>query len=392
MNKHGFDPEDVPLLILRERAYNLKWATLPKHVIPLTSADPDYAVALPIQQALITYTRAGVFSYGPPEGLPEFRKVCAITYSQRQYLDIVSDQILAVDSAAAGMRHIVNFALKPGDEAIIFDPVDFLFKAAIESVGGTVKLIPKNNLTGRLDLSQLEKLISKNTKLLCICNPINPTGQILNKDELLTLGEFAVANNLWILNDEIWSDIIYPPHCFTSINSLGKDIFSKTITVNGFSKNFGLAGLRIGYIIAPNNDIYEGIMAASLARTTMSGVATLSQVAAIAAYTEGWSWFNAFLRHLYNQRNYAVKRLSSMPGIKLTHPEATYLLFPNIQELGMSAELLTKKILKKGKVALVPGTARWFGPGAEGHLRIAFATSRKILEEALNRIESVLNT
>ena len=85
MEKHAFDPDDVPLSILRHRAYNLRWATLSTDVIPLTAADPDYAVALPIQKAIIEYTRGGVFSYGPSEGLPEFRKSCANTYSQRQH-------------------------------------------------------------------------------------------------------------------------------------------------------------------------------------------------------------------------------------------------------------------------------------------------------------------
>jgi aminotransferase len=390
MSDMHFDDTAVPMPLLRERAYNLRWATLPPDVIALTAADPDFAVAEPIRRAITDYAAGGVFSYGPAEGLPAFRAACARVVTERKGVPTVPAQIMAVDSAAAGMLHVARFALKPGDEAIVFDPVDFLFKASVEAAGGTVKLLPVDPDTGRLDLARLESLVTPRTRLLGVCNPVNPVGRVLTRDELRVLGEFAVAHDLWIMNDEIWSDIVYEPGAFVSLASISSAIAARTITVHGFSKTFGLAGLRIGYLVAPSDTVFEALMDVSRARTTMTGAVTLSQVAATAAYEECWPWAEAFVAHLRSQRDLGVERLSRIPGVRVRSPEGTYVLFPDVRALGVPAEALVERLLEQGRVAVVPGAARWFGPGAEGHLRIVFSTSRGILSEGLDRIERVL--
>ncbi len=385
-----FDDDAVPMPLLRERAYNLRWATLPPDVIALTAADPDFAVAEPIRRAIADYAAGGVFSYGPAEGLPAFRAACARVVTTRKGVPTVPAQIMAVDSAAAGMLHVAHFALKPGDEAIVFDPVDFLFKASVEAAGGTVRLLPMDPDTGRLDLARLESLVTPRTRLLGVCNPVNPVGRVLTRDELHALGTFAVAHDLWIMNDEIWSDIVYDRDAFVSLASLSPAIAARTITVHGFSKTFGLAGLRIGYLVAPTDTVFEALMDVSRARTTMTGAATLSQVAATAAYDECWPWADAFVDHLRAQRDLGVERLSRIPGVRVRPPEGTYVLFPDVRALGVPVEALVERLMNQGRVAVVPGAARWFGPGAEGHLRIVFSTSRGILSEGLDRLERVL--
>lgn len=390
MSPMTFDDSAVPMPLLRERAYNLRWATLPPDVIALTAADPDFAVAEPIRRAIAAYAAGGVFSYGPAEGLPAFRAACARVVTTRKGVPTEPAQIMVVDSAAAGMMHVARFALRPGDEAIVFDPVDFLFKASVEAAGGTVKLLPVDPDTGRLDLAALTSLVTSRTRLLGVCNPVNPVGRVLTRDELRVLGEFAVAHDLWIMNDEIWSDIVYEPGAFVSIASLSPAIAARTITVHGFSKTFGLAGLRIGYLVAPSDTVFEALMEVSRARTTMTGAVTLSQVAATAAYEECWPWADAFVAHLRAQRDLGVERLSRIPGVRVLCPEGTYVLFPDVRALGVPAEVLVERLMTEGRVAVVPGAARWFGPGAEGHLRLVFSTSRAILSEGLDRIERVL--
>lgn len=381
-----FTDADVPRELLRQRAYNLRWATLPADVVPLTAADPDFAVAPAIREAMADYVRGGVFSYGPAEGLPAFREGCATMRTTRKGHACVADQVLAVDSAAAGMLHIARLALRPGDEAIVFDPVDFLFKSSVEAAGGVVRLLPVDPSTGTFDFDALERLVTPRTRLLGVCNPLNPLGRVLTTEELRRLGEFAVAHDLWILNDEIWSDIVFDGRPFVSLPTLSTAIAARTFTVQGLSKTFGLAGLRVGFVVAPTPAMFDALLDVSLARTTMTGVATVSQVGAIAAYTEGWPWAQAFLAHLQRMRDLAVAELSRVPDLRVRAPEGTYVLFPDVSAWPVDAETLTARLLERSRVAVVPGAARWFGPGAVGHLRICFSTSEGILREGIARV------
>jgi aspartate/methionine/tyrosine aminotransferase len=386
----SFSATDINLKALRSRAYNLRWATLPEDVIPLTAADPDFSSAPEIAHAIKQYADERVFSYGPAEGLPGFRKAIASTLQQRKHIVTNEQLVLPVDSAAQGMFIIAKYCLQPGEEAIVFDPVDFLFKAAVDNAGGVAKLLPIDVTTGVFDIDLLETMITPSTKMLCLCNPLNPIGKVFSRNELLAIGNLAVKYNLWIMNDEIWSDIIFPEASFVSVASLDAAIAARTITVYGFSKSFGMAGLRVGFIVSPNADVHEGLLQVSQMRTTAYGVSTLSQVAGQAAFEHAWYWVDAFLEHLTAMRNYSVERLNAMPGITCHLPQGCYLVFPNITGTGMTSTEFASFCMEKAKVAVVPGAARWFGPGAEGHIRICISTSKAVLEEGLNRIEQAL--
>ncbi|MGZ0217921.1 MAG: pyridoxal phosphate-dependent aminotransferase [Acidimicrobiales bacterium] len=385
-----FTDEQVNMPLLRQRAFNLRWAQQPDDVLALTAADPDFPVAPEIRKALGDYVSSGVLSYGPAEGLPSFRRVVADTLMARRNIDCTPERILAADSAASAMFVIARYALRPGDEVIIFDPVDFLFKASAEVAGAKAVLCPIDSKTGTIDMDGMRKLITPKTKMISVCNPHNPLGLVLSEQDLRAIGEMAVEHDLWIMNDEIWSDIVFDPVRFVSIASLSPEIARRTMTVCGFSKNYGLAGLRIGFLVAPTDEVYEGLVAVSTAPTTAWGAATLSQVGAQAAYEHGGPWLDAFLRHLTKIRDYAAGRLANMPGITVRPPDATYLLFPDITAYGMSSTEMADYLLEEARVAVVPGAAQWFGPGAEGHIRIAFPTSMAIISEALDRIEAAL--
>lgn len=390
MSDDWFRDGNVRMDLLRERAFNMRWAEQPEGVLCLTAADADFPVAPVITEALTEYVKSGVFSYGPAAGLPSFRRAVARMLVERRGVASHEDLIIAADSAASAMFVVARFALKPGDEAIIFDPVDFLFKASTEAAGGTAVLSPIDKQTGRLDIDGIRKLIGPKTRMLGLCNPHNPLGLVLAEKDLRALGEIAVEHGLWIMNDEIWSDIVFKPARFTSIAALSPEIAARTITLSGFSKNFGLSGLRIGYIAAPSAEVRERLLDVSAARTTAWGAATLSQVAAQAAYEHGWPFLEAFLGHLTKVRDYAAARLSAMPGIRCRPPAGTYLLFPDVSAYGLSSVEMAQYLLDEARVAIVPGAARWFGPGAEGHIRIAFPTSMGIVSEAMDRIEAAL--
>lgn len=387
-----FADEAVNLEILRQRAFNLRWATLPTDVIPLTAADPDFPVAAEIREAIKRWIDGGYFSYGPAEGLPEFRGAAATMLRTRKGIDAHAQQILATNSAAAGLEIAARFMLAPGDQAIISDPVDFLFKRSVDAVGAEAVRWPCDPATGNVDFDQLAELIGPRTKMIGLCNPLNPVGKVWTKTELERLAALAERHNLWILSDEIWSDIVFAPAQHVSIASLDPATAARTVTVTGLSKNFGLAGARIGLLHAARSEVVEGLLEASGARSTANGAATLSQVAAIAAWEHGADWFAAFLRHLEAQRDVAVAALRAIPGVELRPPDGCYVLFPAVRRAGHDSESIVAHLLEQHRVAVVPGAAKWFGPGAEGHIRICFSTSRGVLDEGLRRIAAGLAT
>ena len=385
-----FSHQSINHEVLKKRAFNLRWATLPPDVIPLTAADPDFPVADEIATAIQEYAQAQVFSYGPSDGLAAFRNSAAAVLQQRKKVSSDPSLILPIDGAASGMFTVAKMALQPGDEAIIFDPVDFLFQQSIEAAGGVVVRLPFDLTTRTFDPTLLQSLITPKTKMICVCNPINPLGRVLNEEELNIIGKIAVENKLWIMNDEIWSDIVYSDTTFNSIANVHPWVAERTISVHGFSKTFGLAGMRIGYIAAPNQKVYQQLIAASKVATTAAGVTTISQIAATAAYEKCWYWADAFVDHLEKIRNYAVSRLNRIEGVTCVKPEGTYVLFANIQSFGLSEEEMADYLLQKAKVAVVPGASKWFGPGATGHVRLCFSTSIETIMTALDRIEYAL--
>jgi bifunctional pyridoxal-dependent enzyme with beta-cystathionase and maltose regulon repressor activities len=188
------------------------------------------------------------------------------------------------------------------------------------------------------------------------------------------------------MSDEIWSDIVYKPHQFTSIASLNPEVSDRTVTIIGFSKSYGLAGLRIGAVMASNHKLYTRLYKASLHQSTVHGANLLSQVAATAALNECGQWLDEFVSHLHTMRDHGVTRLNAIPGFTCRRPEGCYVAFADITGTGRSSTEIRDILFDKAKVAVVPGLPEWFGPGAAGHIRLSFATSKTILDEALDRI------
>ncbi|REC75361.1 pyridoxal phosphate-dependent aminotransferase [Chryseobacterium elymi] len=380
-----FTNKDINFEALKRKAYNGRWATLENGIIPLTAADPDFRMSPEIEQGIIEYIKDGYLSYGPFSGIPEFKKSVTKHFNTEKNGSFKPENILAVNSAAQGMFLIAKYVLGPGDEAIIFDPVDFLFKKTVEAAGGNIKLCAVDSRTGEIDFEMLTSLISSKTKLISICNPHNPVGRVYSKEVLVKISEIAETHDLWVMSDEIWSDIIYDKKQFNTYSSVSEAAKKKSFTIFGFSKSFGIAGLRIGAVLCNDQELLDDFTEKSQFNSTIEGVSTLSQIAASVAIEKAKPWFSNFLDHLQHNRDLAYSILSNSGILTPNLPEATFVIFPKIEN-GFSSEAFTQHVLKEGKVAVVPGSERWFGKGAEGHIRICFSTSTEILEEGLNRI------
>ena len=391
MTTVSFSDDDVPLSLLRQRAFNLRWAQQPPDVIPLTAADPDFPVCPAVQEHLIRYVRDGVLSYVPPEGLPQFRETVAEWMTSTLGFDCRAEHVFATDSAASGMAVVARASLARGDEVLMPDPVDFLLQHTVEQAGAVPLRVGVTGATSADEfIAGLEARLSPQTRMLWLCSPHNPLGVVYPRGWLHKVADWAVSRGLRILSDEIWSDIVYPPNQHTAIAALGPEIARTTVTIHGFSKNFALAGLRVGCVICSDASWRRQIVTASDAESTVYGVSALSQVAVVGALKDGREWLAGFVRHLQSQRDYVAERLAQWPGVTTFVPQGTYVIFPDVSKIDNDVERLCRRLAEEAKVALVPGAARWFGPGAAGHVRICFATSRGILREAFARLDKVL--
>src|SRR5260370_27930103 len=334
MKSFSFCDDAVPLELLRQRAFNLRWAQQPADVIPLTAADPDFPVCPAIQERLIRYVKDGVMSYVPPEGLPEFREAVADWMRVTRQMDCTPEQVFATDSAASGMSLVASASLRSGAEPLIPGPVDFLRHHAIERAGAKpVRVSVPRATTAEEFIAGMEARRTPRTRMLWLCNPHNPLGVVYPREWLWPVAEWAVQNGLRILSDEIWSDIVYAPHRHVALASLSPEIARNTVTVYGFSKNFALAGLRVGCVICANPEWKREIVAASDAESTVYGGSVLSQERANPALCGGGSWLEEFVLHLQGQRDFAVERLSRWPGVIASPPQGTYVIFPHVRSL-----------------------------------------------------------
>lgn len=386
-----FTNEVINHKILKERAYNMRWAEVEEGVIPLTAADSDFPPAPEISQAMIEYINGGYFCYTPHRGFLSFKESMAKALWERKQEPVNPNYVLPVDSAARGMWAIAQAFLKPGDEAIVFDPVDFLFKTSMEAAGAKITLYPmKLREDGTIDFSDLERYITPKTKMLGLCNPHNPLGKVYPMEDLDHILSLSEKYGFYIMNDEIWSDIVYSDAQFNSILKLGNERNARTLSVFGFSKSFGIAGLRAGCIYCPNEETFEKVVAASLTDTTIGGVDALAQVAGQACVEKAYYWVDGFVAQMQKNRDYALERISKMSGITCHKPQATFVLFPDVHEVGMDPVDLVTYLREKHKLSIVPGGEQFFGPGSAGHIRICLATSHELLEEGLIRLEKGL--
>ena len=383
----SFRDEEIRFDLLRKYSAN-QWGRYPNDIIPLTAADPDFRTAQPIRQAIINMAIDGVFSYGADGGNRGFKVACARHITNRKGFKCSPEEIHALNGVAQGMMLTCKTLLKPGDEAIIFDPVDFLFGKSIEAAGGKRVLSKVGWETLEFDLEGLKELVSPRTRMLCICNPHNPYGRVLREDELKAMVDLAEDHELWIMSDEIWSDIVYDERKHIPTASLN-GARERTISLYGFSKTYAMAGLQLGFIVAQNPDLMKRF------KETAPGyfypANNISQEAGRSALEESWDWATGFVQHLEKVRDYVYDRLKEMPKVEVHKPEGTYVIFPKIHD--MKSVEATDYLLREAKVAVVPGHGEhfsYFGPGGEGHIRIVYSTSMGIMEEAMDRIEKAL--
>ena len=353
------------------------------NVVSLGVGEPDFDTPWHIREEGIYSITKGRTFYSANAGLMELRKEIS-KYTAKHYgitYDPASEILVTVGGSEA-IDACFRAMLDPGDEVIIPEPCFVSYKPCAIFAGAvpvTIDLSAEHEF--KLQPEQLEAAITDKTKIVFISYPNNPTGAVMEREDLEKIAEVVIRHDLFVLTDEIYSALNYTEEPFVSIASL-PGMRERTVVVNGFSKAFAMTGWRLVYATGPARVIKQMMMVHQFA---IMCPPTLSQYAAIEALRNGEEDV-AYMRNEYNiRRRFLLSRFEEL-GIPCFEAKGAFYLFPCIKQFGMSSNEFAERILKEQKLAVVPGSA--FGDCGEGFLRISYAYSLRDLKRAMERIEA----
>lgn len=350
-------------------------------VISLGVGEPDFVTPWRIREIGIHSLETGYTSYTSNKGLYELRKLISQKINQEYSKNIDPErEVLITTGVSEAYDLAIRALVDEGDEVITINPSYVSYNPCIEFAGGETKKI-KTNLENSFEpkIEEIKEKITQKTKAIVLNYPNNPTGACIGKEKLKAIGEIAKENDLVIISDEIYEKITYDQET-ASILEL-KDIKDNLVLLNGFSKSYAMTGWRVGYAVG-NEEIISAMN--KIHQYTMLCAPILSQKAAIEAIKNTEKERKDMLKEYRRRRKLVVNKLNEI-GLPHLEPRGSFYVFPEIKKTGLSSEVFSKKLLKKQKVAVVPGTA--FGESGQGNIRISFATSREKLIEALKRLD-----
>ncbi len=355
-----------------------------KDAISLGVGEPDFDTPWHIRDEGIYSLEKGRTFYTSNSGLKELRGEISkyVDSSQGIKYDPEKEILITVGGSEA-IDLACRALLDPGDEIIVPEPSYVSYIPCAVMAGGkpvVINLKEKNEF--RLQPEELIAAITPKTKLLVLPYPNNPTGAILEEEDLRQLTDIIIKNDIYVISDEIYSELSYKERHVSIISLPGMK--ERTVYINGFSKAYAMTGWRLGYACAPSNICSQ---MTKLHQFCIMCAPTTSQYAAIEALRHG-AGDVAEMREAYNERRRFLMHEFREMGLKCFEPYGAFYVFPCISEYGMSSEEFCTELLKKKKVALVPGTA--FGECGEGFVRISYAYSIDNLKTALNRIREFL--
>ncbi len=354
-----------------------------KDVISLGVGEPDFDTPWHIRDEGIYSLEKGRTFYTSNSGLKELRMEIAAYLQRTQKLDYhyLSEIFVTVGGSEAidlAMRALLN----PGDEVLIPQPSYVSYEPCVVMADGKPVIIElKEENKFRLTPEELEAAITPRTKILVMPFPNNPTGAIMEREDLEKLVPIIKEHDLIVLSDEIYSELTYGGKTHVSIASL-PDMKERTILINGFSKAYAMTGWRLGYACGPEEVIRQMV---KIHQYCIMCAPTTSQYAAVEALRNGDEDV-ARMRESYDERRRFVLHMLGEMGLPCFEPEGAFYVFPCIKEFGMTSDEFATRLLQEEKVAIVPGTA--FGDCGEGYLRISYAYSIDSLKKALGRLAS----
>ncbi len=362
-------------------------------VIDLSMGEPDFDTPNNIKDAGKRAIDENHTRYTLNPGTNELRIAIAAKLKRDNHLDYKINEIIVSSGAKQSVYNSILATINPGDEVIVPNPYWVSYPAMISLAQGKMVVIDTDESNGFKVLpEQLKEAISPKTKMLILCNPSNPTGSAYTRKELESIAEIVLANNFFVLSDEIYEKMVYGDFNFVSFPAIDPALKDKTILVNGISKAYAMTGWRIGYTAA-NEKVISAMN--KIQSHSTSHPSSVSQVAAIEAVAGPQYVIHEMLESFRNRREFFYDAITSIEGITCYKPEGAFYLFPNISHyFNKKTEVLMVEnsfdlamhLLYEAHIAVVPGSAF----GKEGYLRMSYATSIDHLKESIIRIRKAL--
>lgn len=372
-------------LALTQKAASL--AATGKDVISLAIGAPDFNTPKAIIAQTVAAIEAGkADAYTNPLGISELRQAIAHDVNTKY------NQLFSVDNVAVtvggkfSLYVLAQILLNDGDEVLIPLPYWVSYGEQVKLAGGKPVFVASNPDTLKVTPDDLDQAVSAKTKLLIINSPQNPSGVVYSKDELTALGKWAVAHDIMIIADDMYGQLVYNDHHFTSLLELDDEIVAHTILVSGFSKSYAMTGWRVGYTVADSTIIKK--MAALIGHAT-GNLTAAAQYAALAALQVDQSCVEEMRQSFEERLNTLYPLINDLPGVSLAQkPQGAFYFFPNVQAAQQMCGFSTtdefvKALLEEEYVAVVPGKAF----GMDGHIRISYAASLDKLTTAIERMK-----
>jgi len=354
-----------------------------KDVIHLEIGEPDFDTPVHIRDAAKRALDGGATHYGPAAGLPELREAIAKDVGATRGIPVTPEEIVVTPGAKPIMYFVITALVNPGDEVIYPNPGFPIYESVINFVGGVPVPIPLREETGfGFDLEVLERSASSRTKLIIINSPQNPTGGVLEPDQLGRIAEIARRYRIPVLADEIYKSFLYEGE-FASITRF-PGMEGLVIILDGFSKAYAMTGWRLGYGVMP---VQLAEHVTRLMVNSNSCTASFTQLAGIAALQGDQTPVTEMLAEFRRRRDLVVAGLNTLPGVSCRTPRGAFYAFPNIKGLKRPSSEVAEALLNEAGVAVLGGTA--FGRYGEGYLRLSYANSEANLRLALERMRPV---
>jgi aspartate/methionine/tyrosine aminotransferase len=352
-------------------------------IIHLELGEPDFHPAAPVVDALRSAVAAGRDRYCSTRGVPALRETIADYLKRTRNVHTTAEHVLVAPGCKMALSLAMMALIEPGDEVLFPDPSFPIYPSFARGLGA--KAVPygleeKNRF--QPDVDEIARKITPRTTMLIFNSPNNPTGTVFSDAVLEKLAALAVKHDLWVIADEIYARILFSGE-YKSIWSL-PGMAERTVIIDGLSKSFAMTGWRLGYAVAP----VEVIDAMDLlVLNTFTCAAEFTQVAAIEALRDSTNAVEAMVTEYGKRRDQFVAGLNQIPGFRCQTPDGAFYAWVNIADTGLSAEEVQKLLLEEAGVAGIAGAA--FGPGGKKYLRFSLVSARKLLEEALERMQRV---
>ncbi len=355
-------------------------------VISLSVGEPDFYTPWHIREAGISSLQKGKTRYTPNRGFAKLREEIAKFMDRKYSVSYNPDtEVLVSVGGSEAIDLCLRTFINEGDEVIIPEPSFVCYTPLVQMAKGVPVIInTKSENHFRLTAKELEEKITPKTKLLILPFPNNPTGAVMRLEHLEEIAEVVKKHNLFVMSDEIYSELTYgdTSHvCFSSLDGMKE----RTVVVNGFSKSYSMTGWRMGYAVGPEDII---ALMTKLHQYAIMSAPTTAQYAAIEALEHGDNDIAQMKKEYDMRRRLIVKELNRM-GLTCFEPEGAFYVFPSIKSAGMSSAEFCEKLIYAKRVAVVPGTA--FGECGEGFVRISYSYSIEHILEALKRMEEFIN-